>query len=271
MGSIVSGITSAIFGDSPDTPDYSSAASQTAASSKTNQVTPYGNMTWKQNSDGTWTLTTDLSDQQQNLLNQDYSLSSAANTGASGLLSYLNSNSYDPSSFYNIGDPGQIQTEAADAAYNTATRYLDPQYARQEEALSAKLANQGITQGSEAYNNAMDSFNETKSKAYDTARNEAYLQGLQGANQEFNQEYQLHNQDVSDYYTTPTNLANALRTGSTINSSTSPTYTSGGTSADYLTALQNQYSNDLSSYNANSSNTSNFLSGLLGIGSYLFG
>ena len=259
MGELVSDITDAIFGNKPDTPDYSALADKSGASTKTNQVTPYGNMTWKQNSDGTWTISTDLSDQQKNLLNQDYNLASGANTVANGLLGYLNSNGYDPSSLYNIGDPGQIQQEAADTAYKTATRYLDPQYERSSASLESKLANQGITQGSEAYNNAWDQYNEGKDKAYDTARNEAYLQGLQGANQQFNQAYQLHNQDVSDYYTNPTNLVNALRSGSTVNSTTLPTYTSGGTGTNYSTAAQNQFNAEMSKYNANAANTSNLI------------
>jgi len=52
-------------------------------------------------------------------------------------------------------NPGQLQQQAADTAYQSATRYLDPQFQRQQSGLESQLANQGITRGSEAWNNAM--------------------------------------------------------------------------------------------------------------------
>ena len=59
-------------------------------------------------------------------------------------------------------NPGQLQQQAADTAYQSATRYLDPQFQRQQSGLENQLANQGITRGSEAWNNAMNQFGENK-------------------------------------------------------------------------------------------------------------
>ena len=94
-------------------------------------------------------------------------------------------------------NPGQIQQQAADTAYQSATRYLDPQFQRQQAGLENQLANQGITRGSEAWNNATDQFNANKNQAYDQARSQAYTQGLGGANQALNTMFQQSALDTS--------------------------------------------------------------------------
>lgn len=77
--------------------------------------------------------------------------------------------------------------QAQDAAYKTATGYLDPQYKNQESDLTAKLANQGIPQGSEAYQRAMDEFARNKQFAYSQAESGAVQQGNAAQSQLFNQ------------------------------------------------------------------------------------
>jgi hypothetical protein len=94
-------------------------------------------------------------------------------------------------------NPGQLQQQAADTAYQSATRYLDPQFQRQQSGLESQLANQGITRGSEAWNNATNQFNENKNQAYDQARSQAYTQGLGGANQALNTMFQQSSLDTA--------------------------------------------------------------------------
>lgn len=94
-------------------------------------------------------------------------------------------------------NPGQLQQQAADTAYQSATRYLDPQFQRQQSGLESQLANQGITRGSEAWNNAMNQFGENKNQAYDQARSQAYTQGLGGANQALNTMFQQSSLDTA--------------------------------------------------------------------------
>ena len=94
-------------------------------------------------------------------------------------------------------NPGQLQQQAADTAYQSATQYLDPQFQRQQAGLESQLANQGITRGSEAWNNATDQFNANKNQAYDQARSQAYTQGLSGANQALNTMFQQSALDTS--------------------------------------------------------------------------
>jgi hypothetical protein len=90
----------------------------------------------------------------------------------------------DPRLNANMGrDAGTAATslQAYDNAYKMATSRLDPQYQQQQAQLEAKLANQGITQGSDAYQKAMDQFSRTKTDAYNQAMMGATSQAGQQA------------------------------------------------------------------------------------------
>lgn len=73
----------------------------------------------------------------------------------------------------------QAQQQGQNAAYAAQTQYLDPQFSQQKTALDAQLANQGLTQGSEAYNNAQNNFALQKQRAYSDAANQSILTGSQ--------------------------------------------------------------------------------------------
>lgn len=81
---------------------------------------------------------------------------------------------------------GQMH-DAQDAAYKNATGYLDPQWKNQQDAMEAKLANQGVGQNSEAWNKAMDDFGRQKQFAYQQAQSNAVTQGNAAQGQLFNQ------------------------------------------------------------------------------------
>lgn len=82
----------------------------------------------------------------------------------------------------NLGiDPQLLSQQTTDALYKANTQYLDPQFQQSQNALESKLANQGITQGSEAYNNAMREFGMQKQQAYESARNTAVGGGINAA------------------------------------------------------------------------------------------
>lgn len=109
----------------------------------------------------------------QNTYGQAYGDYANLNSGLTGLGSYINQNSAN-----------QYAQQGQDASYKAQTGYLDPQFSQQEESLKASLANQGLTPGSQAYNNAMDNFNRNKDFAYNQAANSAITQGQQmGLNQ----------------------------------------------------------------------------------------
>lgn len=60
-----------------------------------------------------------------------------------------------------------------EAYYQKATSRLDPQYQQAESDLASRLAAQGITQGSEAYNREMMNLSRAKTDAYGQATNSA--------------------------------------------------------------------------------------------------
>lgn len=66
---------------------------------------------------------------------------------------------------------------AEDALYGRYTSRLDPQFDEQRRALETRLANQGIVQGTEAWQRAMDQFGRTMNDAYAGARRDAVAGG----------------------------------------------------------------------------------------------
>lgn len=66
---------------------------------------------------------------------------------------------------------------AEDAMYSRATRMMDPEWQTRQADLEAKLANQGITAGSDAYKGAMEGLARERTMAYGDARDRAVEAG----------------------------------------------------------------------------------------------
>jgi hypothetical protein len=105
--------------------------------------------------------------------------SAGANAAASGL-SATDNNANKITTSLGL-TPELLNQNTTDALYKANTQYLDPQFAQNQAKLESQLANQGITRGSEAYNNAMLNFNNQKQQAYTDARNQAIGQGTAAA------------------------------------------------------------------------------------------
>lgn len=140
-------------------------------------------------------------------------------------------------------DWSQQQKGTQDELYKQNTRYLDPQFQRQDTALDAKLAAQGITPGSEAYKNAKASQGETENQAYDAARSSAITGATQQTGQGIQQAIALQNQ--------PLNYYNSLESGAQGSvpqfSQPAPISTN---PADVSGAINNAYTGNVNSYNA---------------------
>jgi hypothetical protein len=200
------------------------AARATAQANRVNQYTPYGSVEYKRpdptGDPDRWNMYQTLSPSQQRQFDQNQRVNEQLGNLSEKGIGYVESSldkpmSLDgmyggkgPANYSNLGKlttadysgaqaapvsdfsnlrPGELQQKAADAAYQNATRYLDPQIQQQQSALESQLANQGVQRGSEAYNNAMRDFQAQRNQQYDSARSQAYIQGLQGAEQEFGQ------------------------------------------------------------------------------------
>lgn len=104
----------------------------------------------------------------------------------------------------------QTRQTAQDALYARQAQYLDPQFAGKRADLEAKLANQGITAGSEAYNGAMQQLAQEEQQAYSDARMRAIEGGGNEMAQQFGLGMQAHQTGVGDI-TTQGQFANASR------------------------------------------------------------
>lgn len=80
--------------------------------------------------------------------------------------------------------PGVIQG-AQDAAYRNQMAYLTPQFKNDSSDLQSKLAAQGITQGSDAWNRAQSELSRNQTFQQQQAQNSAFEQGLQGGQTAF--------------------------------------------------------------------------------------
>lgn len=74
-----------------------------------------------------------------------------------------------------------------DAAYQQSTSRLDPQFEQADRKFQQQMVNQGISPGSQAYDEARGNFDRNRTDAYASARNDAMGQGLTAQGQAFGQ------------------------------------------------------------------------------------
>ena len=287
----------------PPAPDYAGAATQTAAgnleaaraaasANRVNQTTPYGSINYSQtptydvngelNKDAGWNMTTTLSPTQQRQFDQNNQINEQLGGVAQQGLGYVQSALSSPLQGANAlstsaGDPQLLQQNVQNALYNNAKQYLDPQFAQSDTALESKLANQGITRGSEAFNSAMLNQSNARQQAYESARNSATAQGVGAAQGMFGQNLQnsqLQNATSAQDFAArqalqqnPINMLNAVRSGQQMNTATLPTQQNvamqqGTAGPDMLGAATatGQYNQGI--YNANQAANAGMVGGL---------
>lgn len=244
----------------PPAPDYTKAAEATAAGNRVNQITPYGSLTYSEGpldtkGNQTWTANVSLSPEQQQLLDiQNRTSLGLGNLQQQGLgyVSNMMANPFDTSSLPQTGiNAGETMTESI-------MRRLQPQMAQQQQSFDAKMANQGIPVGSEAYNNAKRVFDQQQNDLMTSAVIQGTQTGLQANQQGFNQLGYIRNE--------PINTLNAVRSGSQV---TNPSFVSTAAGPDYLGATQAGYNAQLAGANAQNAANSAFTSGLMGLGGNL--
>ena len=143
-----------------------------------------------------------------------------------------------------------------DKASDLINQRLQPQIQRENEASDAQLANQGIMQGSQAYNNAKTLLNQQ----HNDLSNQAQLAGLQAQNQFFNQGVTASN--------LPYQQLNSFK------QATTPTYESPYQQAavagpDYLGAYGLQNQTNIANQNMAQNQSNAWLNGLGGLGQSL--
>jgi hypothetical protein len=137
------------------------------------------------------------------------------------------------------------------------SKRLDPRFDRDRDALSTRLANQGIAPGSEAYNREMEGFGQTRNDAFNQLLLTGRAQSVQEALAQRNQ---------------PINEITALLSGSQVsqpqfagtNMPTIPT-------TDYAGLVNSNYNQRVAKAQAEGSFTQSLLGGLFGAAGSLGG
>lgn len=285
----------------PPPPDYAAAATAQGTANtnsaiatnflnQVNQSGPYGslNYTYDRNNgltlaDGTVvpsaTATTTLSPEQQKLYEQQTGISTQLNDLASQGIGQVANTVQTPINFSGLPQlTGSLDQTSATALRDKITdaymQRLQPYLDRQQSALDTRLANQGITHGSEAYASDYDTFN----RGVNDQRIAALLAGDQEQQAQFqrglasgqfgNQARNQALQEAEFQRTEPLNLLNALRTGNAVNL---PQFgnVSGGASiapAPIYQATADQYAAAMQNYQAKLQQQSALLGGLGSIG-----
>lgn len=264
--------------DPPPPPDYAAAARETAAgnvdaarvataANRVNQITPYGNLTYKQTGtdsygNPTWTATQELSPDQEQIRSAQSGLNlGLVNTAGKGLDyagSLLEKPGIDMSKLPSTGfDPGQSYQDAI-------MKRLSPQLDRENQSFEQEMANKGIGVGTQAYNTAKQLLAQNQNDRLTSATVQGINTGLTANQQAFSQAGYNQLQ--------PINVINALRTGTQVSSPqyVNPALQSTTQGPDLLGATNQQYNAQLGATNAANQNTSNFVSGLMKLGGTMY-
>jgi len=213
----------------------------------TNQVTPYGNLTYTQNgtwSDGTprFTATQTLSPEQKTLYDQQTQLGSKMNNLAIGQTDRLQNV---------LSTPVDLSNEATESRLMELGRArLDPIVEQRRKTTETELINKGLRPGTEAWERAMSTVNQQTNDAYNQLLLSGRGQAVQEALAERNQ---------------PINEISALMGGGQVQTpSFVNTPTPGVNGTDVAGITNNAYNQNMQAYQSK-------MSGLLGLGTALGG
>lgn len=237
-----------------------------------NQQTPYGNLEFSQRGTseaGTpqYTATTTLSPEEQQKLDLTNQAGIKYGQTANQQLNAVSGKLAQPLDYGALGAAPQINEQTRGAVADSLYGRLEPLMNRDRDRLETRLATQGITQGSEAYKNALDDEARARTDARLAVENQALgqagqLYGLErsardSAINELNQQRQI-----------PLNELSAMLTGSQVQG---PSFV--GTPqaqlnpADLMGATYNSYQGELNNYNQKQGVQNALMGGLFGLGS----
>ena len=282
----LSPITDTLFGkpQTVATPNYSSAAEQTAAgnlknaqlatlANRVNQATPYGTLNYTQTTDANgnpvWSATQSLNPAFQDTFS---SLASNARNAAATPFSAgpAVNTQIDTSGLPSYGiNPGETYSDAI-------MRRLQPTLQNQQESFDVKMANQGIPVGSEAYNRAYRNFSQGQNDALTSAIVGGMNTGLQANQQAYNQRLAQVNANLAgNQQAFAQNLAaynNPLAQLNAFQGATNPNYVNPYNQAavsgpDYLSAMGLTNQNEQANANAQNARTNSMIGGLFKLGS----
>ena len=210
------------------TANVDTAAAQ-AALNNVNQVTPFGNLNYNVSGNyttpsgqtvPTYTQTTTLNPQEQQILNQQIGISGGLAGLGGQVLNNISTAPLNTSGLSPIPNASQFSGDANNLAQSTfGSEYglLQPILQRQQEQTNASLASQGLNVGSEAYNNAQTNLAANQGAQLNSLAQGAVGQGYGLENQLFNQAITGNQANLAQQQTIqdqPINMLAALLQGS---------------------------------------------------------
>lgn len=181
----------------PEPVDPREVAQADAEFNRIDQYTPYGSLTYSGPNRNVATL--NLSPEMQSILSGRMSVDQGMLDAALSRIGDLTPapldlegfgpiqadaglSRFDPTGLTELpGDVGEFRNRIEDNYFERASRLLDPQFARQEEALRGTLANQGLPTTSDAFLDQYSQFNTDRGNTYGNLANEAVMFGGQEA------------------------------------------------------------------------------------------
>jgi hypothetical protein len=204
-----------------------------------------------------WKVTQTLSPAEQEKLNLNNNLElgllGTAQKGLAGVDSFL-------SKGFDFNALPVAQVNAGQTAQDAIMARLNPTFAQSEEALRTRLINQGVSPGSQAWDNEFRNFAQAKNDAY----SQAALQGIDVGNRARQQAIQ----EQAFGRTEGLNMINALRTGNQVQNPNFINTPQQATTAgpDLLGAATANYQGQLGAYNAEQAGNAGLFGGLASLG-----
>jgi hypothetical protein len=163
------------------------AREQTQAN-RPNQTNAFGATTqWTQGPDGQWS--------------QRQSFGGPMAGAANSLQQQLAGTLGQPLDFGSLGALGTgdaARSQAIESAYNQSASRLDPMFQRREDSTRTRLLNQGLVEGSEAYNQQMGDLGRDRNDAYTSALASAISQGTAAGDSVFRNNLASRQQGMSE-------------------------------------------------------------------------
>lgn len=160
---------------------------QQTRANRPNQSTPYASSEWAQGPDGQWSQRVGFNGPMKGL---NESLQQQASDAMSKPFSL--------DGLTQITDGAAARDQAINAAYGQAESRLNPRFSRARDAERTRLLNQGLAEGSEAYNRAMSELGNQENDAYNQAQFSAIGQGTQAGQALFNQSMAQRQQGLAE-------------------------------------------------------------------------
>jgi hypothetical protein len=151
-----------------------------------------------------------------------------------------------------LSKPLQLGNEEVERRiYDIGSKRLDPRFAQEEESLRTRLANQGVGQGSAAWNDAFSNFGQSKNDAYNSL--------LQSARGQANQELLTERNQ-------PINEIAALLSGSQVTMPQQLQTPQGKVSdVDYTGLVNSQYQAQMQAYGQQLASRNSMMGGIFGV------